>query len=157
IHFDPYDVSRIWVRDHWRGGWITLFWKHLHRVAAPFGELAWGHTPRVSPGARGGELAHAVADLLQQAHHRPVRHHRGPPPHDRSAAGGARPANPGRRARPVAPQTKPSPPAARIEPAPVVDADTDGEPGQADDSPEHIAKVIPMPIFDPFTEADKRW
>ena len=29
IHCDPYDVSRIWVRNHWDGGWITVFWKHL--------------------------------------------------------------------------------------------------------------------------------
>jgi hypothetical protein len=29
-HRDPYDVSRIWVRNHLDGGWITQFWKHLH-------------------------------------------------------------------------------------------------------------------------------
>ena len=46
IHCDPYDVSRIWVRDHWNGGWITVFWTQLHRVAAPFGELAWDHARR---------------------------------------------------------------------------------------------------------------
>src|SRR5580704_5355493 len=28
IHHDPYDVSRIWVRDHWNGGWD-------HRVLDP--------------------------------------------------------------------------------------------------------------------------
>ena len=32
IRFDPYDVSRVWVRDHWRGGWITLFWKQLQTI-----------------------------------------------------------------------------------------------------------------------------
>ena len=67
IRFDPYDVSRVWVRDHWRGGWITLFWKQLHRVAAPFGELAWDHTRRARPEATEEELANAVADLLEQA------------------------------------------------------------------------------------------
>jgi hypothetical protein len=42
VHHDPYDVSRIWVRNHWDGGgWITVFWKH--RVPVPFGELAWNH------------------------------------------------------------------------------------------------------------------
>jgi hypothetical protein len=144
-HIDPYDVSRIWVRDHWRGGWITLFWKHLHRVAAPFGELAWDHTRRARPGAGEEELADAVADLLRRAHHGPA------------ADGGEGTAKLSRRDRRVAARTKASPPAARTGPEPAP-ADTGGEPGQADDGhPEHIAKVIPMPIFDPFTEADKRW
>src|SRR5260370_28542606 len=67
IHYDPYDVSRIWVRDHWRGGWITLFWKQLHRIAAPFGELAWDHARRGLPRASEGELAAAVAYLLERA------------------------------------------------------------------------------------------
>ena len=67
IHYDPYDVSRIWVRDHWNGGWITVFWTQLHRVAAPFGELAWDHARSGQPGATEEELADAVADLLQRA------------------------------------------------------------------------------------------
>ena len=71
IHYDPYDVTRIWVRDHWRGGWITLFWKQLHRVAAPFGELAWDHARRGLPGASEEELAAAVADLLGRANRGP--------------------------------------------------------------------------------------
>lgn len=141
IHFDPYDVSRVWVRDHWRGGWITVFWKHLHRVAAPFGELAWDHTRRALPGAGEEELADAVADLLKRAHHGPIDS----------------PGKLSRQDRRVAARTKASPPAVRIEPEPA-SADADGEPGHSGDSPtEHIAKVIPMPIFDPFTEADKRW
>ena len=49
IHCDPYDISRIWVRDHWNGGWITVFWTQLHRVAAPFGELAWDHARKLLP------------------------------------------------------------------------------------------------------------
>ena len=50
VHYDPYDVSRIWVRDHWNGGWVTVFWTQLHRVAAPFGEMAWDHARQ--PAAR---------------------------------------------------------------------------------------------------------
>ena len=61
VHYDPYDVSRIWVRDHWNGGWITVFWTQLHRVAAPFGELAWDHARSSQPGATEAELADAVA------------------------------------------------------------------------------------------------
>ena len=67
IHYDPYDISRIWVRDHWNGGWITVFWTQLHRVAAPFGELAWDHARKQLPGATESELANAVDDLLTRA------------------------------------------------------------------------------------------
>jgi len=67
IHYDPYDISRIWVRDHWNGGWITVFWTQLHRVAPPFGELAWDHARGRQPGATEEELADAVADLLDRA------------------------------------------------------------------------------------------
>ena len=143
IHFDPYDVSRVWVRDHWRGGWITLFWRQLHRVAAPFGELAWDHTRRALPGATEEEIAGAVADLLERAH-------RGP-----ASADGL--AGLSRRDRRVAARTKASPPA-RIEPGPAPAVSTGSEPGQDGGSrQESIATVTPMPIFDPFAEADKRW
>jgi hypothetical protein len=143
IHFDPYDVSRVWVRDHWRGGWITLLWRQLHRVAAPFGELAWDHTRRALPGATEEELADAVADLLERARHGP--------------AGADGPAGLSRRDRRVAARTKASPPA-RIQPGPAPAGSAGGEPGQHGGSrQEDIATVIPMPIFDPFAEADKRW
>ena len=143
IHFDPYDVSRVWVRDHWRGGWITLLWRQLHRVAAPFGELAWDHTRRARPDATEEELADAVADLLERAHHGP--------------AGADGLAGLSRKDRRVAARTKASPPA-RIEPGPAPAVSTGSEPGQDGDSRrESIATVIPMPIFDPFAEADKRW
>jgi hypothetical protein len=114
IHHDPYDVSRIWVRDHWRGGWITLFWKQLHRIAAPFGELAWDHTRRALPEATEEQLADAITGLLKRAHHGPAD------------SGGDGPAKLSRRDRRVAARTKASPPAARIElePAPAVAAPT---------------------------------
>jgi hypothetical protein len=58
IRHDPYDVSRIFVRG--RGGWITVFWKHLNRVPMPFGELAWNH---VRPAAgRPGTHRHRGTD-----------------------------------------------------------------------------------------------
>ena len=144
IHYDPYDVSRIWVRDHWKGGWITLFWKQLHRIAAPFGELAWDHTRRTLPGASEEELADAVADLLRRANQGPAD----------SGGAGSR-ARLSRRDRRVAARTKSSPPSTPTAPeAPLAGR----ERGRTDDTPEeNVAKVIPMPIFDPFTEADKRW
>jgi hypothetical protein len=60
VHYDPYDVTRMWVRDHWNGGWISVFWTQLHRVAAPFGEMAWDHARGRRPGATEEELADAV-------------------------------------------------------------------------------------------------
>ena len=60
VHCDPYDVTRVWVRDHWNGGNATVFWTELHRVADPFGEMAWDHARSRQPGATEEELADAV-------------------------------------------------------------------------------------------------
>ena len=60
----------------------------------------------------------------------------------------------------VAARTKASPPAAPIplEPAPAEDDTDEDEPDQIGAGrPDGIAKVIPLPIFDPFAEAEKRW
>lgn len=38
IHYDPYDVSRIWVRDHCYGGWVTVPWAPTHRASAVRGD-----------------------------------------------------------------------------------------------------------------------
>ena len=159
VRCDPYDVSRIWVRDHRNGGWITVFWTQLHRVAAPFGELAWDHARSSQPGASEEELANAVAGLLQRAGQGPA----GPD-------GETGPEKLTRRDRRVAARTRaaqplPIPGAA---PVPVEGPGPEAVPGDSteenaaspqdsrdDDGP--LAKVIPMPIFDPFAEADKRW
>jgi len=152
IHYDPYDVTRIWVRDHWRGGWITLFWKQLHRVAAPFGELAWDHARRGLPGASEEELAAAGADLLGRANRGPAE-----------SRGEDAAAKLSRKDRRVAARTKASP-AASIEsgPAPAGSragyrSDDGGRAARAGDGQGEAAAVIPMPIFDPFAEAEKRW
>jgi hypothetical protein len=140
VHYDPYDISRVWVRDHQNGGWITVFWTQLHRVAAPFGELAWDHVRKSLPGATEAELADAVEDLLTRA---------GQGPGDGS---GPVPA-PGRRGRRVAARTRAVQPAAPEEPEPPEEPAA-GEHGDAADEP---AGVVPMPIFDPFREAEKWW
>jgi hypothetical protein len=146
IHYDPYDVSRVWVRNHWTGGWITVFWKQLHRVAAPFGEMAWDHTRRALPEATEEEIADAVADLLKRAHQGPD---------DSDSIGSAKLS---RRDRRVAARTKASPPTTPMPPEPAPVEATADEPDRPSDSlPDGIAKVIPLPIFDPFAEADKRW
>lgn len=145
VHRDPYDVSRIWVRDHWNGGWSTVFWTQLHRVAAPFGELAWDHARSRQPGATEEELADAVDGLLRRASQGPG-----------DAGQAVRPRKPASRDRRVAARTKAaqqlpvsraaSPQAADSEQLPAGDRDDGG-----------LAEIIPMPIFDPFAEADKPW
>jgi hypothetical protein len=137
VHYDPYDISRVWIRDHWNGSWITVFWTQLHRVAAPFGELAWDHARKLMPAATEAELADAVEDLLTRA---------GQGPDD-----GNVPASAGRRDRRVAGRTRAVQPAAQAGPEPREDPAA-GEPGEEESGQ---AAIVPMPIFDPFREAEK--
>jgi hypothetical protein len=138
VHYDPYDISRVWVRDHWNGGWITVFWTQLHRVAAPFGEMAWDHARKSLPGATEAELADAVEDLLTRA---------GQGPGGRDLPGPA----PSKRDRRVAGRTRAVQPAAQAGPEPQEDP-AGGEPDEEESSQ---AVIVPMPIFDPFREAEK--
>jgi hypothetical protein len=136
VHYDPYDISRIWVRDHRNGGWITVFWTQLHRVASPFGELAWDHARKLMPAATEAELADAVEDLLTRA---------GQGPGDVPAAA------PAKRERRVAARTRAVGPSMPAGPEPE-DEPASGEPdGEAGDG----QAIVPMPIFDPFREAEK--
>jgi hypothetical protein len=134
IHSDPYDISRVWVRDHWNGGWITVFWTQLHRVAAPFGELAWDHARKLLPAATEAELADAVEDLLTRA---------GQGPGDVPAAASAKERRVAARTRAVSPSV-PAGPEPEEEPAA---EEREGEAGGE--------AIIPMPIFDAFREAEK--
>jgi hypothetical protein len=138
VHRDPYDISRIWVRDHWNGGWITVFWTQLHRVAAPFGELAWDHARKLLPGATEAELADAVDDLLTRAGQGP----------------GGRPGTAlSKQDRRVAARTRAVQPARQPGPEPEPKEIPAG--GEPDDAPASDAAIVPMPIFDPFREAEK--
>ena len=139
---DPYDVSRVHVRGP--HGWITVFWKHLDRVPVPFGELAWDHARRsLGHEATEEQIADAVAALLRRAN-------TGPPEQEKPKLS--------KRDRRVAARTR-----AVSGPGGQQEQPESGDPAQQatdtgrveDDAP--LAKVIPMPIFDPFAEADKRW
>ncbi len=76
VHYDPYDVTRVWVRDHWNNdgktGWIMAPWRHLPTAPAPFAEAAWRHAQEIvarrgtDPGTE-TEIAQAVASILQRA------------------------------------------------------------------------------------------
>ena len=146
VHHDPYDVTRIWVRDSREGGWITVPWTQLKAAAVPFGEAAWDQARRLL--ARRGEdpateqdLARAAAALLDKAEHTAAGES-SPSKKDRRAAA---------RARAIAAPAWPRPDAQSAE------ADNHaGEPG-ADDDERPPAKVIALGIFDPFEEASKPW
>jgi hypothetical protein len=145
VHYDPYDVSQVWLRNHWHpdSGWITLFWKHLRRDGIPFGELAWDHVRARMPQATEEEIAAAVQDLLRRANRGPQTG-AGPRPSKRDRRVAAR-------TRATTEQVEPVAPAGPAEPAePAVD-----QPDQ--DSGGQLAQVIPLGIFDPFQEASKRW
>jgi putative transposase len=144
IRHDPYDVSRIFVRGP--DGWITVFWKHLDRAPVPFGELAWDHARRhlVTEGrfATEEQIADAVATLLRRAHH-------GPEDREKPKMS--------KRDRRVAARTKAAtPPQVTAAGKPPGDPAGTPEPGPPGDSTP-MAEVIPLGIFDPFREADKRW
>ena len=159
VRHDPYDVSRIFVRAP--DGWITVFWKHLDRVPVPFGELAWDHARRhlAADGRAATEehIADAVAALLRRAHHGPQTQEE--------------PTTMSKRDRRVAARTKaatpsvPPPTAPSAAPREQGDQRVDEQAGltepvpqrQPPEKPETLATVIPLGIFDPFTEAGKRW
>ena len=140
VRHDPYDVSRIHVRGP--GGWITAFWRHLNRAPVPFGELAWDHARRgLGPEATEEEIADAVTALLRRAS-------RGPEDQGKPAMS--------KRDRRVAARTRAASPR---EPGPAAGTgprQPETAAGQAEQTAP-LAKVIPLPIFDPFTEADKPW
>ena len=153
IHRDPYDVSRIWVRNHWDGGWITVFWKHLSTAPAPFGELAWDHARRqlAADGKNPAEeeIARAVGSLLQRAHQgpgKPGRPGREPATKDRRVAARTKATARAAWPRPAAPAGSAGGTGAGIH---------GGEPaGQSGDK---LADVVPLGIFDARDEATRWW
>ncbi|MFJ8002707.1 Mu transposase C-terminal domain-containing protein [Streptomyces sp. NPDC096310] len=139
IHYDPYDVSRVWVRDR-RGEsdrWITVFWKHLHRVGTPFGEMAWDHARGQVPGGSEEQIADAAADLLRRAH-------------DGPADAKGRTAKRSKRGRRVAARTR-----ATATGRPVPDPQA-AESVSADEAGAEVAKVIPLGLFDPLANPWRR-
>ncbi|WP_197084688.1 Mu transposase C-terminal domain-containing protein [Saccharothrix sp. ST-888] len=139
IHHDPYDVSRIWVRDRRGGadGWITVFWKHLHRVGAPFGEMAWDHARAQVPGGTEEQIADAAAALLSRAYDGPDEEK-------------ARPSKRSRQDRRVAARTR----ATNID-RPIPDP-LAAQPAHDDEADTDLAEVIPLGLFDPLANPWRR-
>jgi transposase InsO family protein len=146
VHYDPYDVTRIWVRNHHDGGWITVPWKHLRSAPAPFGELAWQHARAVlarrgQDTATEAEIAQAAADLLDRAEHGPDK--------DREMT---------RRDRRVVGRTRATTTTSGLRPS--SPPDDEPEPHappshEQDEAEEPAAEVIPLPVFDARKEAEQ--
>lgn len=130
-------MSRIWVRDLRADRWITVFWKHLHRVGVPFGELAWDHARAQVPGGTEEQIADAAAALLRRAHDGPAGEK--DPPAKRS-----------RRDRRVAARTR-----ATSTDRPVPDPHPNAPEGN-DESDTELADVIPLGLFDPLANPWRR-
>jgi len=164
VRYDPYDISRVWIRNHHHGGWLTAAWTHLRTAPVPFGEQAWNHArqllaARGSDPATEAEIAAAAAGLLDRAEKGP-----GPGPGGQGSARQSKAAGrrnsprsrrvAGRTAATAAPQWP------RPEPAPARDEDEDpaGQPAGRDAETETApAEVIPLPLFDARKEAEKWW
>lgn len=132
VHYDPYDLSRVFVRNHHDGGWITAPWTHLPMVAAPFADFTWRHARRLV--AESGrevtetEIARALDALLTRAEH-------GPDTTGRKIAARTRAAVRHRTSMPepatateqAAPQRQPKSETAEVIPFGVFDADAEAE------------------------------
>lgn len=135
VHYDPYDLSHVWVRDTRAGGWITVPWTRLGLVSAPFADFTWRHA-RSLLAARNGDdtdenaIAVAVESLLQRAETGPDRRIAA-----RTRAAAAMPL------RPASADTDPTT-ATPIEPEP------------QDETP--LAQVIPFGVFDAFTDGSRQ-
>ncbi|WP_146065895.1 TnsA-like heteromeric transposase endonuclease subunit [Streptomyces sp. SM13] len=141
VHHDPYDISRIWVRNHHgEGEWIEATWKHLRHTPVPFGELAWDHAAQGLPKGTEAEIAEAAAALLTRAHAGPAQ------------AETDKPKKRTRREKQVAARTKATPPIPK--PAPVTEPNPTPEAVAEEEAP--LAKVIPLGVFDPLADPWKR-
>ncbi|OPC76775.1 integrase [Embleya scabrispora] len=158
-HRDPYDANRLWMRNHWNPetDWIPVPWTHLGSVPQPFGDLAWDHAAADlrrtgNPSPTEEQIATAVAELLVRADEGPAREG------DVTSRSAKRNRRVAARTRAAAQSTGPRPP--RPEPGSAA-ATTDSAPEAAEAAEDRdtrpIAKVIPLGVFDPFKEADKRW
>lgn len=150
VHYDPYDVSQIWVRNHHDDGWIAATWTHMRSAPVPFGDSVWKQAQAIvaergTDSATEAEIA-AAADALM----------------DRAERGPDKPQNPTARRAAARARSTPEPswprPAAAEEtgqnqrpPAAITD--------EADDfDDDDLADVIPLPVFDARKEAEQwRW
>lgn len=73
VHYDPYDITVVWLRNHEADEWITVPWVYRSLAGQPFGLALWDHarrmtTERSGPRPAEADIARNVADLLNRAH-----------------------------------------------------------------------------------------
>lgn len=159
VHHDPYDVSRIWVRNHHDSGWITATWTHLNDAPVPFGEQAWRQarqmlTRRGHASTDEADIAEAVTALLDKAEAGPALDPALP------TTAPARTKRDRRVAARTRATTTPAWPRPTHEPAPgdTADADIESTVGEPDTGNiGRLADVIPLAVFDAREEAKKWW
>jgi hypothetical protein len=163
IRYDPYDISRIWVRNHHDQGFLEATWTHLRTAPAPFGELTWSHARQIlasrgSDPVTEAEIAAAAADLLDRAGDGPGPSGQAPAQQHHAAGRTSSPRSrrvAGRTAATAAPQwPRPAGPAAGDQDSAGPADDRDGQPAEAEAT---SAQVIPLPLFDARKEAEKWW
>ncbi|MCS0600529.1 Mu transposase C-terminal domain-containing protein [Streptomyces sp. LP11] len=157
VHYDPYDISRVWVRNHREGGWITAIWRHLRTSLVPMGELIFDRAHQVLAEREQRKpdeeaVARAAAELLDRATDGPgdrparrqKRKNRADERRDRKAVARTRATSTAARPRPEPPGDGGPPP------------DETAHDSEEAEKTEELAKVVPLGIFDARKEA-KRW
>lgn len=151
VRYDPYDASCVWVRNHHDGGWITAYWRQLNATRQPFGEDIWERGRQIAAG-RGTaspseqEITQAVDQLLDKASPSPGKRRPGQAKTRRIVARNAA-ATAARRSRPTdsaGPDPEPNDHVLKAETEP---RETAG----------HLAKVIPLKVYNPQERADEWW
>ncbi|MBY6386611.1 DDE-type integrase/transposase/recombinase (plasmid) [Rhodococcus erythropolis] len=148
VRYDPYDLSQVFVRNHYEGGWIRATWTHLPMVSAPFADFTWRHARQIvadaGPTAEPVETAtaRALADLLDRASAGPDTQSAARTKADRKVAARTRAAAPER---------------ATVVPVDlrVLDGGDDFDEDSGGDEGE-LGTVIPFGVFDAAAEAE-RW
>lgn len=142
VHYDPYDVSRVWIRTPDDDAWIIAYWRQLRAAPQPFGRDAWEHGRRIiaDRGERVTEqaISEAVDDVLNRA-----------AAPDRAPRNGRRK----RRDARIAARTAATAEARRL---PLPSSGTAPAP-ISDEEDDEGADVIPLPVFDPEREAKSWW
>ena len=72
VHYDPYDITVVWLRDHREVKWIIVPWVYRSLAGQPFGLALWEHVRRMTiersgPRPAEADIARNVADLLNRA------------------------------------------------------------------------------------------
>ncbi len=156
VHYDPYDISCVWVRNHRGEGWITATWRHLRSSPVPMGELVFDRAHQVLAEREQRKpdeeaVAQAAIELLDRAtdgpEQQPARQRRG-----KSKPAQRRDRKVAARTRATSAPTWPRPAPLAAEPPPPAPAAP-----EAPDENEDLAEVVPLGIFDAREEAQRWW